>query len=71
MRNDQIEAREVADTELDAVSGGVLNDAMGQLGSTVEGVLGADVLGGENANLGGNSASVGGVGIAPVTGLSF
>lgn len=70
MRNDQIETREIADTELDAVSGGVLNDAMGQLGSTVEGMLGADVLGGNNI-LGGNNTSVGGVGIAPVTGLSL
>ena len=69
MRNDNIETAELSDTELENVSGGLLNDGMAQLGNTVEGVLGAD-LGGVGTDLGGLNVAPN-TGVAPVTGIEL
>jgi hypothetical protein len=45
MRNDHIETAEIADAEVDDISGGLLDGAMGQVGTTVENVPGADLGG--------------------------
>lgn len=59
---ENIETAELSDAELDGVSGGLLDGAMTQLGSTVEGLVGAD--------LGGIATNVGGVGVNPSTGIA-
>lgn len=68
MRNDHIETAEIADAELDNISGGLLDGAMGQVGTTVENVLGAD-LGGVATDLGG--LNLGGLNVGPETGLNL
>lgn len=60
MRNENIETAELSDTELDNVAGGLLDGGMAQLGNTIEGV----------ADLGGVGADLGGLNVAPSTGLA-
>ncbi|MFR9754273.1 type A2 lantipeptide [Streptomyces sp. TR06-5] len=59
---EHIETAEIADTELDNVSGGLLEGAMSQVTGTVENVVGVD--------LGGVATDLGGVGVMPETGIA-
>jgi hypothetical protein len=69
MRNENIETAELSDADLDNVAGGLLDGGTAQLGNTVEGVLGAD-LGGVATDLGGLNVAPS-TGVSPVTGLNL